>query len=113
MMVKCRLTRECVSQSRAVLISLYRASESKSRIQSRAGRGSAAINLGAFLDDLEVSKSGSASSRDDLWPQKVRPSAAAHRSNDVMQVPVAITAMAANNLMRHLVVLVNVREIVQ
>ena len=74
MMVKCRLTRECVSQSRAVLISLYRASESKSRIQSRAGRGSAASNLGAFLDDLEVSKSGSASSRDDLWPQKVQPS---------------------------------------
>jgi hypothetical protein len=33
MMVKCRLTRECVSQSRAVLISLYRASESKSRVQ--------------------------------------------------------------------------------
>ena len=106
MMVKCRLTRECVSQSRAVLISLYRASESKSRIQSRAGRGSAASNLGALLDDLEVSKSGSASSRDELWPQKVRPSAAAHRSNDVMRYrsPIVhadvcdITAVAANNL---------------
>ena len=100
MMVKCRLTRECVSQSRAVLISLYRASESKSRIQSRAGRGSAASNLGAFLVDLEVSKSGNASSRDDLWPQKVRPSAAAHRSNDVMQVPVADRACATSAISR-------------